>query len=56
MNDEDCCETCWHYYGAYPSCHHPAVRANTHRPCGWYQEKDKPKEIDEWELHQREWE
>ena len=60
--DEDSCEICWWYWcslGTYPSCNHPCnlTKADSEiiKPCGWFEPKDEPIEIDEHEEFQKIW-
>ena len=47
-NPEESCESCWHYWGAHPSCHHsPASK----KPCVWWEPKWEKPEMDDGEKY-----
>lgn len=57
--EEDKCENCWWGYGIGGTCCHPSnsdkLDSEIDKPCGWFEPKDEPIEIDEYEAYQKMW-
>lgn len=51
-NPEHSCDDCYHYWGFVPTCHN---YPHGKRACDRWEPKDQPKEVDEYQRYQEEW-